>query len=169
MKNRKFSKKNKDKKIHTIIEVRKEILTMLRDISIDVASELSESSGKDKVLLDVKEIAEMIKDKDRYIDKVNELEVIPKSQKYVKDSLIRETRERIKKLLKNKLDSIVATQYDAEELVIVQKEIGDARHLVDEKDRLVIRCKRSINAKKNSTGVNPYLKKYFNMDDGPDM
>lgn len=169
MKNKKFSRHNKDKKVNTIIEIRKEILTTLRDLSEDLDRELFNSKERTKIRRDVREVAEMIRDKDRYMNKVNELDVIPKNELVPHDKLLRDTRRKIKVMLKYKLGAIVSNQYDVEELEIVEQEIYDAMRLIDEKDRLVIRRRCCVNTEDNEMWVNPHLKKHFKMDDGPDM
>ena len=164
MKNRKFTKKN-DKKINTIIEIRKEILVMLRDLSKDLDRELYNSDERKKINQEVKEIALLIKDKDMYTRKMENLQPLSKEEMYVKDDLIRETRKKVRSLLRLKIDVIVPGQYDSEELPIVYSEIEDAKRLVYEKDRLIIHEKPDHSDNDPGPKVNPHINKFFKMND----
>lgn len=159
MKNRKFSKKN-DKEKNTIIEIRKEILIMLRGLSKDLDRELYNSAERTKINEEVKEIALLIRDKDMYTKRMKNLQPLSKEEKYVKDDLIRETRKKVRALLKLKIDAIVPGQYDQEELSIVYDEIEGAKQLVYEKDRLIIH-KSKKDEENDRPKVNPHLAKYF--------
>lgn len=168
MKNKKFSKNN-DKKVNTIIEIRKEIFTLLRDLSEDLDRELYNSDERKKINQEVKEIALLIKDKDMYIRKMENLQPLSKKEMYVKDDLIRETRKKVGALLKSKIDVIVPGQYDSVELPIVCSEIEDAKRLVYEKDRLIIHKKPDYSDSDSEPKVNPYLNKYFKMNNNQDL
>ena len=164
MKNRKFSKKN-EKEINTIIEIRKEILEMLRDFSNDLDRELYDSSERSRINQEVKEIALLIKDKDSYMKKMEVLAPLSREEMYVKDDLIRDTRKKVKRLLKLKLDVIVPGQYDRVELPIIFDEIEQAMNLLYEKDRLIVHK----NKDKNKPQVNPHLEKFFKTNLNQDL
>lgn len=166
MKNKKFSKKN-DKEVNTIIEIRKEILVMLRDLSKDLDRELYNSEERAKIHQEVMEIARLIKDKDMFMRRMEHLEPTTKEEMYVKDNLIRETRKKVRALLRLKIDSIVAGQYDRDELVIVLNEIEGAKELVYEKDRLIIPKKPEQEDSNSKPKVNLHINKFFKMSNNP--
>lgn len=167
MKNKKFSKKN-DKEVNTKIEIRKEILVLLRDFSKDLDRELYNSNERLKIHDEVKEIASLIKDKDMFMRRVECLEPLTKEEMYVKDDLIRETRKKVRALLRLKIDSIVAGQYDSEEFKIVFNEVEEAKQLIYEKDRLIIPKKPDYSDSDSAKKRNSHVKKYFNMDNNLD-
>ena len=71
MGNRKFSKSNKEKRVNTIIEIRKEILEMLRDLNTDLGWEVTNPEDRAKIDNEVREIAKIISSKDAYMEKAH--------------------------------------------------------------------------------------------------
>lgn len=169
MGNSKYSKDNKNKILNTLIEIRKEILTMLHGLGKDLDRELYNTTEQSRIRQEVKEIAEMVRDKDKYMDKAELLEPLGKNKMINTDILINETRKKVKALLKYIRDNIVATQYDPEEFKVVEKELEDVKYLVDVKDRIL----RSRNLRIVDGDIvkrqNPYLRKYFKMEDDPEV
>lgn len=163
----KFSENNKDKRTNTIIEIRKEILTILRDIGDDLNRELSNFEEQKKISKEVKQIAKLIRDKDMYMKKASDLEKLSKKEMYVKDDLIRETRNRAKILFELNFYNLNVEKYDSEELEIIFNEIEEAKYLLYEKDRLIEPENKEIE-KEIRVPTNPHLKKFFNMDAKPE-
>lgn len=169
MKDRKFNKHNRDKRINTIIEIRSEILTMLRDLGKDLDNGLYASNQRDEIRQEIKEIAQMVRNKDGYMERIKELKPISKNERKINTDLITETRKKAIALLKLKRDNIVATQYDSEELEIIEKEIEETKLLIKEKDRFIIRAKSKLEKDEKVKKRNPYLSKYFKRDDDPEL
>ncbi len=162
MKNRKFNKHNREKKVNTIIEIRTEILKLIREFGDDLDRELYDSEDRKFINEEVKQIAKMVRDKDSLVQKANNLPKISKNDREKNDELTEETRMKIVTLLRKKRDSIVVGQYDAEELEIVDRELLEMQYLIKEKDRLVPHLNPKTKEVKQPK-VNPYLSKYFDM------
>lgn len=164
MKNKKVCRCNKYKETNTIIEIRKEMLEMMRGFIDDLDSKHSiNSQEKSLIKAEVMQIAEMIRDKDKLMLKLEDLSIQDKKDRKVDNETIKETRKKIIESLRKKKDSIIATQYDSEELEIVENELGDVEKLIVEKDRLLV--KPSLESKKDKKSkINPHLKSFFKMD-----
>jgi len=164
MKNKKVCRCNKYKKTNTIIEIRKEMLEIMREFIDDLDNKHSiNSQEKSLIMAEVMQIAEMIRDKDKLMPKLEDLSIQDKKNRKVDNETIKETRKKIIESLRKKKDSIIATQYDSEELEIVENELGDVEKLIVEKDRLLV--KPSLESEKDKKSkINPHLKRFFKMD-----
>ena len=168
MKNKKICRSNKYKETNTIIEIRKEMLEMMREFTDDLGSKHSiNSQEKSLIKAEVIQIAEMIRDKDKLMLKLEDISVEGKNDRKIDDEIIKDTRKKIIDLLRKKKDSVVATQYDSEELEIVENELKDVEKLIIEKDRLIV--KQSLESPKNKKSeINPHLKRFFKMNPEPE-
>lgn len=178
MKKKKFSRKNKDKKVNTIIEIRKEMLQILHNLSENLDRELFTSTQRNTIKAEIREIAEMIRDKDKLMKRVENLGPISRSERVIDNNLIEQTRKNVISLLHKKRKSIVATQYDLEELEIVDNELTDAEKLIFEKDRIVnkvinrnhedekenVHIRKYFNIPEEKPKINPHLQRYFKVD-----
>lgn len=178
MKKKKFSRKNKDKKVNTIIEIRKEMLQILHNLSENLDRELFTSTQRNTIKAEIREIAEMIRDKDKLMKRVENLGPISRSERVIDNNLLEQTRKNVISLLHKKRKSIVATQYDLEELEIVDNELTDAEKLIFEKDRIVnkvinrnhedekenVHIRKYFNIPEEEPKINPHLQRYFKVD-----
>ena len=102
MKKKKFSRKNKDKKVNTIIEIRKEMLQILHNLSENLDRELFTSTQRNTIKAEIREIAEMIRDKDKLMKRVENLGPISRSERVIDNNLIEQTRKNVISLLHKK-------------------------------------------------------------------
>ena len=163
MKRKRFSWYDRDKRVNTIIEIRKEMLYEIRKISEGLDREIYTLNERSIARRELRAIAEMIRDKDKLMRIAYVLPKISKNDREKNIPIVSKMREFVIKIFYNKKNDIIATQYDKEELEIVHKELKEMETLVIEKDR--IRPKRGKEIFENTEKrQNPYLNKYFNME-----
>mgnify|MGYP007101902445 CR=1 FL=1 len=169
MKNKKFSKHNKDKRINTIIEIRKEVLEAIQFKYNNLDFGKYNEEDRKNIRKELREIAELVRDKDIVVEQLEDFESAVRANKNEKVDLIGETRKQVIKMLHFKRDSIIATQYDQEELGIVHQELKEMEDMVIEKDRLFGCSQQKGQCKAENKKRNAHLNKYFNFDAGPNL
>lgn len=161
------SEKN-DKRVNTIIEIRKEILEALRKKSDNIDRLIFTREQQKVARQEIREIAEMVSEKDALMEKLKQLCKVSKKRHNQTFCLIYEVRREVADVLHKIKANIVAEQYDKEELEIVLKELKEFELILDEKDRLVGGQARGIILKDATSDelkeINPHLSKYFCMD-----
>lgn len=167
MKSRKFSIDNSDKKVNTIIEIRKEILIELHNLCEDIDDEKYGVRGKVLARQEIKSIAEMVRDKDKLMKRAGSLYKISQRDRKKVDPFIKTIRLSAISALKHKKESIVATQYDTEELEIVYRELDESETLILEKDRLIDVREKGTSEKEQGRKQNPFISKYFKIEENP--
>ena len=163
MKKKKICRGNKNKETNTIIEIRKEILEMLREFHDKIDDKFLSKQEKDSCKAEVRQIAEIIRDKDKYMLKLERLGKAKKSEKEINDENINKIRTQIIGLLYKKRNSITMNQYDSKEFQIIDKELMETEKLITEKDRIWVKSERSIQEYKKPA-INPHLYKFFKME-----
>lgn len=160
MGNNKYSSNNENKLSNTKIELRKEVLNDVRALC-DKVKEERYSEHEFKILIqELKEIAEMIRDKDSMMEVRQEL----KSRKSTirNSEAIIEVRNRIMEQIKNKKD-ITVNQYDAEELEVILQEVKEMIELIQDKDVIM----KALEQKKVEVqfGENKSVSKFFKFNE----
>mgnify|MGYP007056163808 CR=1 FL=1 len=168
MKNKKFSRNNKNKRVNTIIEIRKEVLEMIRSIGDTIDLDLHTEKNQKIIKKELREIAEMVRDKDRLIERLEELKVNKKKIKEDEKSLTNQIKAQVIIMLHARRKNIIATQYDEEELAIIDLELNEIERMVREKERLIKRKNQDGQGKSNGR-INPHMSRYFKMDCGPNI
>ena len=163
MKNKKICKGNKNKETNTIIEIRKEMLDMLRKFHDKIDDKSLCEQDKEKCKAEVRQIAEIIRDKDKYMLKLERLSKISKSEKESSDENINKIRSQIIGLLYKKRNSITTNQYDSKELQIVDRELIETERLIIEKERIWVKQNRN-DVQHRKSGINPHLYRFFKME-----
>lgn len=163
------NKDDKNKIINTIIEIRKDILIVLRKKCDNIDRLIDNESQQSIARQEIREIAEMVSEKDSIMEKLKQLNNQKKCGYNQTFSLIYSVRDDIIDTINSIKSNIVVAQYDEEELEIVYKELKEFELMIKDKDRLVASLARG-EILKNATSeelsrINPHLSKYFCMDD----
>jgi len=156
-----------NKRVNTIIEIRKQILEMLHSLCTDIDNEFYKSKERSIIKKDVVEIAEMVRDKDMYMKALDNFGNKCKKDNSQNTKNIKDIRSRVIALLHQKNDSIVATQYDNEEFGIISSELKDLEKMIMVKDKLLLDTNVQLVNDKKLKKVNPFISKFFKMDAGP--
>lgn len=169
----KFSKYNRDKLVNTIIETRKEILEALRLKSDNLDREVYNKAERKIIKQEIREIAEMVSMKDVFIKNLKQLDRIKKIGDNTPFSTVYRTRRDAINILHDIRNDIIATQYDEEELAIVEQELNDVELMITDKDRLVVGKARQELLIEASPAelkrMNPHLGRFFKMDIDPNI
>ena len=167
MTDNKYSKCNRSKRVNTIIEIRKEILYAIHEACEGLDREVYTLDERDTIKKEFRAIAEMIRDKDKFVRRAICLEKISKKERHQPTPLVAWVRQSTMQMISKKRDSIVATQYDDDELEIVKSELEEMELLVTEKDRLRPNFYGYTNEKKCSKGCNIHVSRFFNTECEP--
>ena len=152
----------REKIFNTTVEIRKEVMTKIRDYGESLDREKYAKVERDMIRQEGKEIAKMIAEKDRYMNFLALLERDPNTETVKGVGKIYNTRADIVNILKNIQEAIVATQYDKVELQIVERELREMGLLIRNKDRLIrSKAKDIMFENRARRKPNPYILKYF--------
>ena len=152
----------REKIFNTTVEIRKEVMTKIRDYGESLDREKYAKVERDMIRQEGKEIAKMIAEKDRYMNFLALLERDPNTETVKGVGKIYNTRADIVNILKNIQEAIVATQYDKVELRIVERELHEMGLLIRNKDRLIrSKAKDIMFENRARRKPNPYILKYF--------
>lgn len=160
MEDNKYSANNENKLSNTRIELRKEVLKDIRRLCDKVATERYSEQELKIIIKELKEIAEMIRDKDSMMEVRQELE--SRKNKIPQSELIIQVRKQIIETIKLKKDVIVG-QYDSEELEVVGQNVDEMIGLIQDKDSIM----EVLNQKKVApkSRENPHISKIFKLDE----
>ena len=151
--------------INAIIGVRREVLFRLRALSDSFDREKYTKAQRTAISQEIREVAEMVSEKDSFMERREQIKDIPFENNVKQDSLIGITRAKIKKMLNDIRESILTIEYDREYCVI-DRELKEIEQLVEEKDRFI---HSKVPGYYAGGKVNPYISKYFNVDDDPEI
>ena len=150
--------------VNIIIGIRKEVLVKLRALMDSFDREKYTFAQRSAISQEIREIAELVSEKDSFMKRREQIQGIPFENKVKKGSLIDITRTEARNLLNEIRNGILAIEYDGE-YAIIDKELSEIELLVGDKDRLIYSRVQSYYA---GGKVNPHIAKYFKMDDAPD-
>lgn len=164
-----MSEQREDKEINTIIEIRKDILVTLRKQSDNIDRIINNKSEQSIAKQEIKEIAEMVSEKDALMAELRQLNKVPKSAYNQTFSLIYSVRNEVISAIHKIESNIIATQYDEEELRIVFKELKEFELMIKEKDRIFAGQARGQVLKTATLDelnrINPHISRYFCIDE----
>lgn len=126
---------------NTIYYIRTLMLKIMHEYGENLDREVYDTKQRTSIKAEIKEIAEMIRDKDNYMKTYENLDTIRKDERMPIDQLTKETRDNMIKLLHNERNKIVATQYSSKELKVVDQELKDVEKLIKEKDRVLLKTR----------------------------
>ena len=158
------SSENREWLINIIIGIRKEVLTKLRALVDSFDREKYTLAQRKVIRQEITEIAELVKEKDSAVKKREELRESHFVHSIEEGSLIDEVRKKAIKQLHEIRKNILAIEYDGE-YAIIDKELNDIENLVNDKDKLI---RSRVSTYYRGGKMNPYLSKYFKMDENQD-
>ena len=158
MEDNKYSANNENKLSNTKIELRKAVLNDIRELCDKVKSERYSEQALTVIIQELKEIAEMIRDKDSMMQIREKLESRKSTIKL--SELIIEIRHRISEIIKTKRD-VTVNQYDEEELEVVRQEVEEMIELIQDKDLIMSMSKGKIQGGIDFNNMSPSRKQEF--------
>lgn len=147
--------------INIIIGVRQEVLEKLRELSDSFDREKYTSAQRRAINQEIREFAELVSEKDSVMARVEALADSMIESVTWDDSLVSETRTKIKKMLKNMKNNILAIRSDGE-YSIIMKELTEMELILEDKDRLL---RTKVPTCYSKGRMNSRLKRYFNIPD----
>lgn len=151
--------------INIIIGIRQEVLMKLRALSESFDREKYTMVQRNAINQEIREIAELISEKDSTIKRVDELKDSIYGEKIKEGSLIDIVRKKVIDLLNKIRANVLAVEYD-DEYSIIDRELKEIEKIVKEKDKLV--CTKNQCYYRGKTR-NPHISKYFKIDETPEI
>ena len=151
--------------ISIIIGIRKEVLIKLRKLSDSYDREKYTSSQRKAIAKEIKEIAELVSEKEKHQKKMEEKNESKYLEKVKAGSLVDTVRNDVLMLLNEIRAGVLAIEYDGE-YAIIDKELTDIAELVKNKDRLI---RSGVQYYYRGGKENPYLRNFFKIDDNPEL
>ncbi|MBQ3408412.1 MAG: hypothetical protein IJH12_04310 [Clostridia bacterium] len=170
MENSKYSEDKRDWLINIIIDIRKDVLQLLRAKSDGLDREVYTKAEMTAITQEIKEIAKMVSEKDSFMNRFEELgDVLTNKQEKIADGLIDKIRAEIIVMLKNIRNDFCTMEY-IDEYPIIDRELKDIELLISDKDRLVqTKVQGYYASSKSGVKKNPYISKYFKIDNNPNI
>lgn len=147
--------------INIIIGVRQEVLEKLRELSDSFDREKYTRAQRGAINQEIREFAELVSEKDSIMKRVEALAESTIERVASDDSLVSETRTKIKKMLKDMKNNILAIRCDGE-YSIIMKELTEMELILEDKDRLL---RTKVPTCYSKGRMNSRLKRYFNIPD----
>lgn len=149
--------------VNIIIGTRKNVLAELRKLDDSFDREVYTMAQKKAISQELREIAEIVSEKDSMMKRRKELENIEVNEYAKGNSLVEMTRQEVKKMLRKMKDGILAM---GREHSIIEQELSEIELLVEEKDKLIRTKVQDFCPKKKS---NPHTEKYFKICDSQEV
>ncbi len=159
------SQEKRDWLINIIIGIRKQVLIELRALGESFDREKYTKVQRDAINQEIREIAELVSEKDSEIKRLEILKNCEYDNKIKEGSLIDVVRKKVVTLLNKMRVNVLAVEYDGE-YSIIDRELKEIEDMVKNKDRLV---RSKVQYYYRGGTRNPYISRYFKIDDKPEI
>lgn len=164
MNNNKIREPNTEKILCAIIQIRKRILHAIREKCDGMEREVYTRAERECASKEYRAVAELIRDKDELTPRALRLPKIREKDRINLHPIIEKVRLDAIGIVQEKRNNIVATQYDEEELAVVEKELDEIELLIKEKDRIRPRFITDICGNEGAQNYNPHLNNFFSCE-----